>query len=123
MSPKKKIKDIAASVRARLLNIARRHHIDFNRVLLIYFQQCFLDRLAHSKYKDKFILKGGLLFYGVEPLLSRPTRDMDFLGRAIANQPAEIEKVVKEISMVQLQDGVHFSHECALYFFGGVRSK
>jgi len=108
MSPKKNIKDMAASVRARLLNIARQNNIDFNRVLLIYFQQCFLDRLAHSTYNEKFILKGGLLFYSVEPLVARPTKDIDFLGRDISNKPEIVEAAIREIATMALPDGVTF---------------
>ena len=108
MSPERKIKNIAASVRARLLNMARQHHIDFNRVLLIYLQQCFLERLANSRYKEKLILKGGLLFYGVEQLVARPTKDIDFLGRGIVNQPEKIEAVIREILGIELPDGVKF---------------
>ena len=108
MSPGREIKDLAASVRARLLNIARQHHIDFNRVLLIYFQQCFLERLANSGYREQFILKGGLLFYGVEPLVARPTKDIDFLGKDILNQPDKIEAVIREILAIELPDGVTF---------------
>ena len=108
MRPERNIKNIAASVRARLLNIARQYHIDFNRVILIYFQQCFLNRLAFSKYKENFILKGGLLFYGVEPLVSRPTKDIDFLGRDILNQPEKIEEAIREIAAIDLPDGVKF---------------
>jgi len=111
MSPGKEIKDIAASIRARLLNLAKQHRIDFNRVLLMYFQQCFLERLANSKYKEQFILKGGLLFYGVEPLVARPTKDIDFLGRGMANQPDKIEAAIREILEIKLPDGVIFFAE------------
>lgn len=108
MSHKKTIKNIAASIRARLLNVAKRHNIDFNRMLLIYFQQCFLDRLANSTYSDKFILKGGLLFYGVQPITARSTKDIDFLGRGILNQPEKIKEVILEIIAIKLNDGVIF---------------
>jgi hypothetical protein len=108
MSPKKEVKDIAASVRVRLLNLARQHQIDFNRALLIYFQQCFINRLTRSKYKEKFILKGGLLFYGIEPLVARPTKDIDLLGRKILNQPAVIEATIREIASIKVSDGVNF---------------
>ena len=108
MSTGKEIKDMAASIRARLLKIARQLNIDFNRVLLIYLQQCFLDRLARSRYKEQFILKGGLLFYGVEPLIARPTRDMDFLGKNVLNQPGRIEAAIREILTIELPDGVTF---------------
>jgi len=108
MTREKEIKDIAASCRARLLNIARKHNIDFNRVLLTYFQQCFLERLANSKYKDKFILKGGLLFYGVESLVARPTKDIDLLGKGILNRPDKIVAAMREILAIKLSDGVTF---------------
>jgi len=56
------IKNMATSVRARLLNIARTTRQDFNAVLLQYFQERFLYRLSVSPYKDNMILKGVLLF-------------------------------------------------------------
>lgn len=108
MNAEKEIKNLGASVRARLLNIARQHHIDFNRILLMYFQQCFLNRLVHSKYKKQFILKGGLLFYGLDSLIARPTKDIDLLGRGILNQPDKIEKLIREILTIKLPDGVTF---------------
>ncbi len=108
MSSAREIKNMAASVRARLLNLARRHHIDFNRILLFYFQQCFLNRLANSKYKDRFILKGGLLFHGVEPLIARPTKDIDLLGRKIGNKQETVEAAIREIVSIKLDDGVVF---------------
>jgi len=108
MSARRVIKNLEASIRARLLNLAKQHRIDFNRVLLMYFQQCFLERLANSEYRRKFILKGGLLFYGVEPLVARPTKDIDFLGEDIINQPEEIEAAIREIAAIELPDGVKF---------------
>jgi hypothetical protein len=111
MNAGKKIKNLAASVRARLLNIARQYHIDFNRVLLMYFQECFLNRLACSKYKKQFVLKGGLLFYALDPLIARPTKDIDFLGQGILNKPNEIERIIHEILTIQLPDGVSFLTE------------
>lgn len=53
-----RMKDVAASVKARLLNLARREGRDFNRVLLLYLQEQFLTRLANSNYQDQFVLKG-----------------------------------------------------------------
>ena len=78
---------------------------------MIYFQQCFLDRLAHSRYREKFILKGGLLFYGIESLVARPTKDIDFLGRGMANQPDKIEAAIRDILAIEMPDGVTFFAE------------
>lgn len=57
----REIKNKAASIRARLMNIARAEKIDFDFLLLRYFQERFLYRLAISEFSDPFILKGGLL--------------------------------------------------------------
>ena len=90
----KNIKNKQASVRARLLNLAKEKGIDFNRMLLLYFQQAFLARLAQSPFARQLVLKGGLLFYGISGLDARPTRDMDFLGRQIPNELPQIKKVI-----------------------------
>ena len=55
-------KDLAASVRARLLNIAKAEGSDFNQVLVRYALERFLYRLSQSSHADRFLLKGALLF-------------------------------------------------------------
>ena len=47
-------KNIAASIRARLLAIAKKSNRDFNAVLLQYFQERFLYRLSISEFKETF---------------------------------------------------------------------
>ncbi|GAB4288072.1 MAG: nucleotidyl transferase AbiEii/AbiGii toxin family protein [Marinilabiliales bacterium] len=107
----KQIKNQTASILRRLLNFAKQHQIDFNRILLIYFQQCFLKRLSLSEYKNQLIMKGGLLFSVELNTSSRPTKDMDFLGHRISNQPEKILDVIKEIIQIELEDGVIFDRE------------
>lgn len=58
----KQIKDIGASVRARLLDMAKKTGRDFDALLVRYFQERFLYRLSRSPYERYFILKGALLF-------------------------------------------------------------
>jgi len=60
-----KAKNIATSVRARLLNIARRIDKPFEELLVLYGLERFLFRLSQSVHKDNFILKGGLLLIGM----------------------------------------------------------
>jgi predicted nucleotidyltransferase component of viral defense system len=73
-------KDIGASVRARLLRLARERGEDFQLVLTRYANERFLYRLATSDHASKFVLKGAALFtlWTGEP--HRATRDVDFLG-------------------------------------------
>ena len=55
-------KELAASVRARLLNLAKAEGSDFNQVLVRYALERFLYRLSQSAHADRFVLKGALLF-------------------------------------------------------------
>jgi len=54
------VKNIPASVRERLKNIAKQSGKTFDLILLLYFQERLLYRLSISDYRDKFVLKGGL---------------------------------------------------------------
>lgn len=71
---------LAASVHARLLARAKQRGDDFNLILTRYAVERFLYRLSISPARDRYWLKGALLFdlwFGVP---HRPTRDADFLG-------------------------------------------
>lgn len=78
--------NIATSVRSRLLNIARKEGRDLDQLVLLYMQERLLYRLSISKYCDHFVLKGGLFLYNIAGLKSRPTKDIDFLAKKIADQ-------------------------------------
>jgi len=104
----KEVKNKAASVRAKLMNIARAEKIDFDFLLLRYFQERFLYRLAISEFSDRFILKGGLLLICLKMPRSRPTKDIDFLAKEIKNDPAELEYIFKIIANIPCDDGVKF---------------
>ena len=54
--------DLAASVRARLLNIAKTEGSDFNQVLVRFALERILYRLTRSPHANRFVLKGALLF-------------------------------------------------------------
>ncbi len=72
--------NIAASVRQRLLDQARSKRVDFNLLLTRYGLERFLYRLGKSEYRERFVLKGAMLFplWGV--VSYRSTRDVDLLG-------------------------------------------
>jgi hypothetical protein len=75
-------RNVAASVRARLLNRARETKQDFNLVLTRYAIERLLYRISISNHADQFLLKGALLFDLWFDIPHRPTRDADFLGLA-----------------------------------------
>src|SRR5690606_7477920 len=73
-------KDMSASIRARLRNLSGERGEEFEYLLGRYAIEALLRRLADSKHRDRFILKGAMLFvlWGIEE--HRVTRDVDFLG-------------------------------------------
>lgn len=106
----KPIVNRAASVHQRLLNMAQKSKRPFSELLQYYAMERFLYRLSKSKYSDKFILKGALLFKAWEVADSRATMDIDLLGR-LKNETRHIAQVVKEICSGDddHDDGLRFS--------------
>ncbi len=72
------LKNVAASVRDRLLARSRETGEDFQFLLWRYVVERFLFRLSHSPYRDHFVLKGAMLFAVWNESLHRQTRDIDF---------------------------------------------
>lgn len=99
--------DLAASVRARLLNIAKAEQTDFNAVLVRYALERFLYRLSQSAHADHFVLKGAMLFNLWYAMPHRPTRDVDLLGFGASDLGA-IAHAFREIVSVAANDGMVF---------------
>lgn len=99
--------NLAASVRARLLNLAKAQQSDFNAVLQRYALERLLYRLGQSAHADRFLLKGAMLFALWYDMPHRPTRDIDLLGFG----PSDLEGVARafrEIAAVPAEDGLAF---------------
>lgn len=105
---KKEVKNIEASVKAQLQNKAKETNRPFAEILLYYGMERFLYRFSKSKYADKFVLKGALLFAVWQIPERRTTLDIDFLGR-FDNQVAAIETVIKDVCNIAVApDGLMF---------------
>ena len=76
----KTVKNTSASVRARLLNLARSTGRDFQELTIRYTVERFLARLAESEHKERFILKGAMLYIPWKLDDKRTTMDLDLLG-------------------------------------------
>lgn len=103
-------KNVAASVRSRLLNKARAEKLDFNLLLTRYALERMLYRLSISKQRDQFLLKGALLFDLWFDIPHRPTHDADFLGFGSAEIP-HIESLFREVCQIEADDGIVFQAE------------
>lgn len=105
----KKSKDYGKSVKAKLLNLSKAEGLPYQPLLIRYVQERLLYRLAQSKYKNCFYLKGGVLLYAHEQLKARPTLDIDFLGNSINNDKKIIEEAFSEICSISYkEDGIVF---------------
>ena len=98
---------LAASIRARLQNVARARGEDFDLVLTRYAIERFLYRLSVVPARENYLLKGALLFdlWFDEP--HRPTRDADFLGFGPPDTEA-LKTTVREICTVAVDDGMEY---------------
>ncbi len=105
----RKPRDIAVSVRQRLLNIARKEERNFQMLLLRYAAERLLYRLSRSRYGRQFTLKGAMVFPTLARAPRRTTRDLDLLGTG-APQAARLEAMFRELCEIEVEDdGLVFS--------------
>ena len=105
------VKNIAASVRQRLLNKSRSDVRPFQELVQYFAMERFLYRLAQSHHANRFILKGALLLQIWHSPESRPTMDIDLLGRTI-NDPSLMISNIADILTVDIDpDGLSFFPE------------
>ena len=108
MTPRTAIRDVPASVRQRLLNLAREQRVRFEGVLQRYAVERFLYRLSASDEVDRFTLKGAALLRMWTGQELRPTRDVDFLARG-ARDEAAISTALRDVCGIPCrEDGVVF---------------
>ncbi len=74
------MKDISASIKARLLNLSKTANRDFQELTVRYTVERFLARLVESQYREEFILKGAMLYIPWKLDDTRTTMDLDLLG-------------------------------------------
>lgn len=102
------VKNLQASVQARLQNHARATRRPFQELLQYYAMERFLYRLSKSPHRARFILKGALMLHVWDAPLARATRDLDFLGR-LDNSLENLERAVREVCAVDVEpDGLVF---------------
>lgn len=103
-------KNIGASVRAKLFNIARQRGQVFDVVLTMFVLERFLFRLSDSRFSDRFVLKGAMLLATWLSDFHRVTRDLDLLGYG-SSVPEEVAEIFREVAGIECPDGVEFDVE------------
>jgi len=99
----KRGENTAASVRDRLLALARERGEDFQLLLTQYGLERLLYRLSQSGYRNRFILKGAMLFMLWSDQPHRPTRDVDFLGFGDSSE-AGLQAIFCELCDIPVED-------------------
>jgi hypothetical protein len=104
----KKVKNVAASIRQKLLNKSKEENRPFEEFARRYAIERFLYRLSKSGYRERLILKGALMFAVWKQSIYRPTLDIDMLGR-MNNDAATLEKCICDICLEKVEnDGIVF---------------
>lgn len=98
------------SLKARANNIAKKYCVSQNIIYDRFFFDAFLARLAASPYKDSLVLKGGIYLSSLLGIENRSTVDIDFYGKHIKMEQLVVENIIKEISSMDINDGITFTY-------------
>ena len=96
------------SLKAIINNIAKENKVSAQSVLQTYMLERLLERISISKYKDNFILKGGMLISAMLGIDSRTTMDMDTTIKGFKLTEENITNIINEICNIKINDGITF---------------
>lgn len=96
----------ANQLKAKIKNLARLKGVDARALLRLYMMERFLDRVAHSDYRNSFVLKGGMLISYLVGVDLRTTMDIDTTMQNIPLSEKDVEKFISKVIAVDVNDGV-----------------
>ena len=94
------------SFKAIINNMAKENNVAAQSVLQTYMLERLLERISISKYKDNFILKGGMLISAMLGIDSRTTMDMDTTIKGFPLTKNNITNIMDEICNIEIDDNV-----------------
>jgi len=100
------MKDIAASVLARLKNESRSRSIRFQQLIMLFAQEELARRISKSRFKNNLVLKGGFLLFAISNTAFRPTVDADYSLENYSNNSNKIKTMVEGI--INVKNGNNF---------------
>lgn len=104
----KPLKDPGASIRQRLLNHAKEHGDEYQRILTRYAIERLLFRLSQTEARERYVLKGAMLFVTWPEQVFRPTGDLDLLGQGDPDPAAIIDLFTLICQVEAPADGIIF---------------
>ena len=100
------MKKNAMSLKATINNIAKKNKVSAQSVLQTYMLERLLERISISKYKDNFILKGGMLISAMLGIDSRTTMDIDTTIKGFALTEENVKTIMEDVCAIDLQDDI-----------------
>lgn len=98
----------ATAVKAKIKNKAGGSSDKSQIMLRIYLMERLLERVSLSKYRDNFVLKGGLLVSSLVGVDMRSTMDVDTTVKSLPMNKKSVQKILEEIMAIEVEDGVSF---------------
>ncbi len=98
----------ARQLKDLIRNLSKEKSADAQILMRNYMMERFLERISLSEYKDKFILKGGMLVAAMVGLDARSTMDIDATVKGATVNVEDVENIIVSIIAVPLDDGVTF---------------
>lgn len=99
----------STQLKAMIRNLSKSANVEAEIILRNFMMERFLERISISKYKDNFILKGGMLIAAMVGIDTRTTMDMDATIKGQTLQLEEIVQIIEEILSIPLDDGAVFT--------------
>ena len=98
----------ATAVKAKIKNKAGGNRDKSQIILRIYLMERLLERISLSRYRDNFVLKGGLLVSSLVGVDMRSTMDIDTTVKSLPLNKDSAQKILEEVMAIDLEDGVVF---------------
>ena len=99
------------SLKAKASNLSKKTNIPNKYLIQNFMFEALLKRISKSKYKDKFIIKGGLLLSSIFGVNLRSTMDLDTTIKGLPLDKETITKVINEIISIDINDNVKLDIE------------
>ena len=98
----------ARQLKDMIRNLSKKKSADAQILMRNYMMERFLERISLSEYKDKFILKGGMLVAAMVGLDARATMDLDATIKGANVSLTDVETIISNIIAIPIDDGVSF---------------
>ncbi|RFT33519.1 hypothetical protein CG401_03245 [Bifidobacteriaceae bacterium NR019] len=96
-------------LKAKIKNVALQKGVDPRVLMRVYMMERFLDRVSRSRYKDNFVLKGGMLISYLVGVNLRTTMDIDTTMQNISLSEDDVRIFISDVISINIDDGVKFT--------------